>query len=113
MEHEIRNEAGVVILDVRGEIDVSTAPGLREILFESIENNAEHVLVNLTNVLYIDSAGLSVLIAAHRKAQNAGGFLGLVNPQQPVQQVLKLTRVDKIFQIFRSIEEGVSAVSKT
>jgi anti-sigma B factor antagonist len=113
MEHEIRNEAGVVIIDLRGEIDVSTAPDLRNILIGLVENNAGPVLVNLSNVLYMDSAGLSVLIAAHRKAQNAGGVLGLVNPQQPIQQVLKLTRVDKVFQIFRSIEEGVRAVSET
>jgi anti-sigma B factor antagonist len=113
MEHEIHNEAGVVILDLRGEIDVSTAPGLRDILMGLIEDNAGPVLVNLSNVLYMDSAGLSVFIAAHHKAQNAGRVLGLVNPQQPIQQVLKLTRVDKVFQIFPSIEEGIGAVSET
>jgi anti-sigma B factor antagonist len=110
MEHEIRNEAGVVILDLRGDMDVSIAPGLRDILIGLIETNAGPVLVNLSNVLYMDSAGLSVLIAAHRKAQNVGGVLGLVNPQQPTQQILKLTHVDKVFQIFPSIEEGVRAV---
>jgi anti-sigma B factor antagonist len=113
MEHEIRHEADVVILDLRGEIDVSIAPGLRNILIGLIGNNAGRVLLNLSNVPYMDSAGLSVLIAAHRKAQNIGGSLGLINPQQPVQQVFKLTRVDKVFQIFPTIEEGLRAVSQS
>jgi anti-sigma B factor antagonist len=64
----------------------------------------------MSEVVYIDSAGLSVLIAANRKAQGLGGAFALSDPQKPVQQVFNLTRMNKIFQIFPTVAEGVAAL---
>jgi anti-sigma B factor antagonist len=112
MEHIVHKNGGVTILDLSGEIDVSQAPKLREMLFELLEKNDGYLLVNMGEVGYIDSAGLSVLIAANRKAQNLGGKFGLSNPQKPVQQVFKLTRMNKVFQVFPTVDEGVTAFSE-
>ena len=111
MNHNVRADAGVTILDLSGEIDVGQAPKLRDILVDLLENNAGGVLVNMSDVVYIDSAGLSVLIAANRKAQNIGGGFGLSSPQKPVQQVFKLTRMNKVFQVYPTVAEGVTALS--
>ncbi|MCB0155200.1 MAG: STAS domain-containing protein [Anaerolineae bacterium] len=112
MEHNIHSDNGVTILDLSGEIDVSQAPKLRETLVDLLEKNAGRLLVNMTEVIYIDSAGLSVLIAANRKAQTLGGSFALCNPQKPVQQVFKLTRMNKVFQIFPTVAEGVTGLNE-
>ncbi|MBN1994495.1 MAG: STAS domain-containing protein [Anaerolineae bacterium] len=112
MEYKVRNESGIAILDLSGEIDVSTATQLRDTLIDLIENNEGRLLVNMSDVAYIDSSGLSVLVAAHKKAQGANGMLGLSGPQKPVQQVFELTRMNKLFNIFPTVEEGIAAVSQ-
>ena len=108
MNHTVHDEAGITILDLSGEIDVGQAPKLREVLMELLENNEGRLLIDMSDVVYIDSAGLSVLIAANRKAQNLSGMFGLSNPQKPVQQVFKLTRMNKVFQIFPTVAEGIA-----
>ena len=113
MEYEIRNQAGVTILNLDGEIDVSHAPRLRKTLTQLIEDNCQRLLIDLTEVVYLDSAGLSVLIAAHRKAQNTGASLGLVGPQQPIRQVFNITGVDKVILIFATLEEGLKALGSS
>ncbi len=110
MEHNVRDESGVTILDLSGEIDVSYATQLRDILVEIIEKGAGPLLVNLSDVRYIDSAGLSVLITANRKSQGAGLAFGLSNPQSTVQQVFKLTRINKVFKIFPTTEDGIATL---
>ena len=107
MEYQTRNEAGIAIVDLNGEIDVSHAPHLRKKFIGLLENDTKQLLINMSEVIYIDSAGLSVLIAAHRKAHDTGGSFGLINPQQPVRQVLNITGMDKVIQIFSTVEEGI------
>ena len=108
MNYTVENKSGVTILNLTGEIDITVANTLRNTLINLIENNSGPLLVNLSDVRYLDSAGLSVLIAANRKSQGLGQAFGLSNLQTPVQQVFKLTRVDKVFQIFDTLKEGIS-----
>ena len=108
MEIKIRSESGITIVDLTDEIDVSQAPRLRQTLMELFENNnVKKLLINMTHVIYIDSAGLSVLIAAHRQASDRKGAFGLSNLQQPVRQVCHITGIDKVIQIFPTVEEAL------
>ena len=108
MEIQIRHQAEVTIVDLTDEIDVSQAPRLRQALVELFENKAvKKLLINMTDVIYIDSAGLSVLIAAHRQANDRNGTFGLSNLQQPVRQVCHITGIDKVIQIFPTVEEAL------
>lgn len=111
MEHTIRNESGVTVLDLRGEIDVSCAPVLRAMMMDLLEHHSGRLLVNLSDVVYIDSAGLSVLIAAYRQTQKTNGMLVLSSPRKPVQQVFEITGVASIFPLYPTVEEGISAMS--
>jgi len=113
MEYTVHDESGVTVIDLSGEIDVSHAPRLRELLGELITAGPGQLLINLSGVAFIDSSGLGVLIAAHRKAQEAGGVLGLADPQPSVRRVLELTRTNRVFQIFATVEEGLAALRNT
>jgi anti-sigma B factor antagonist len=113
MEYQTRNESGVTIIDLDGEIDVSQAPRLRKTIIDLLENNTTPLLINMSDVVYIDSAGLSVIIAAHRKARDTGTPFGLCGPQQPVRQVFHITGMDKVISIFADAEEGIAHLSKS
>jgi anti-anti-sigma factor len=108
MKIELRTESDITIIDLTGEIDVSQAPRLRQTVLELFGNkNVKKLLINMTDVVYIDSAGLSVLIAAHRQANNKEGAFGLSNLQQPVRQVCHITGVDKVIRIFPTVEDAL------
>ena len=111
MNHSTRREDNITILDLSGEVEVSQAPKLRDVLINLLEQNSGRLLVNMTDVVYIDSAGLSVLIAANRQAQKIGGGFGISNPQPTVQQVFRLTRMNQVFQIYDTVTEGITALA--
>ncbi len=111
MEHKIIKDGDLTILELSGEIDVSESPKLRDMLLNLLEENSGRLLVNMADIVYIDSAGLSVLIAANRRAKTMGGSFGLSNPQKSVEQVFKLTRMDKVFQIYPTVKEAVTALT--
>ena len=89
----VRNERGVVIAEVAGEIDISTVTRLRERLFKLAENGRT-LIVDLNRVTFIDSAGLGALIGAARRAAAHGGSLHAVCARPPTRRLLCLTGVD-------------------
>lgn len=113
MEYSVHDESGITVIDLSGEIDVGHAARLRDILDERIGGSTGTVLLNLSDVVFIDSSGLGVLIAAHRKAQDVEQTLALANPQAPVQRVFELTRTSRVFQVFTTVEDGVEALRNT
>jgi anti-sigma B factor antagonist len=98
------------ILSVGGEVDLATAPQLHAKLMDLIEvQEAGVVVVDLTPVGFMDSTGLSVLLAGHRRAQAHGHTIRLVCPDGPVLRVLRLTGIDKVVFVYGSLAEAVGA----
>jgi anti-sigma B factor antagonist len=92
----------IIIISVSGKIDTITSKDLDAKLNERIEEKTKKIILNLAKVDYISSVGLRVLLAAlKRQKQNQGSML-LVSLQPFVQNVFKITGLDKIFQIFSS-----------
>jgi anti-sigma B factor antagonist len=99
-----------VILRVGGEVDLSTSPQLHAKLVDLVEvGGAGSVVVDLTPVAFMDSTGLSVLLAAHKRARADGGSVRLVCPEGPVLRVLRLTGVDKVLSVHGSLAQAVAA----
>jgi|tagenome__1003787_1003787.scaffolds.fasta_scaffold20725663_2 anti-anti-sigma factor len=89
-----RPEAGAVRVSVSGEVDLSTATRLRESLARVVdEHGAERLDVDLSEVTFLDSSGVSALLAAQALATDAGWDFAVVNPQPPVRRVLAVTAV--------------------
>jgi anti-sigma B factor antagonist len=97
------------VFDVKGEVDLDTAPDLKEQLAEAIRGGATDLVVNLGLVEFLDSSGLGVLIGALKRCKEAGGTLALAAPRRPVQKVLTITGLDKVFPIHDTVEEATSA----
>jgi anti-sigma B factor antagonist len=88
-----------VNVTVRGEVDVHTAPLLRERLLEAVGQGEALVLVHLDGVTFIDSTGLGVLVGAHRAQRASGGVLELVCSQPRVLRILELTGLHRVFDV--------------
>ena len=99
-----------VMLRVGGEVDLATSPQLHAKLVDLVEvGEASSVVVDLTPVAFMDSTGLIVLLAAHKRARANGGRVLLVCPGGPVLRVLRLTGMDKVLSIHGSLAEAVAA----
>lgn len=89
---------GTHVVRVFGELDLYTAPELREEL-DDLPSGVDGVQVDLTNVTFVDSAGLAVLVAAARPLRAAGGTMSLVVDDPRVLRVLEVTGLDRYFEI--------------
>jgi anti-sigma B factor antagonist len=96
-----------VILGVGGEVDLATASQLRTKLLDLVEDGTGRIVVDLTPVPFIDSTGLGVLLAVHQRAKARGRTMRLVCPEGPVLRVFRLTGMEMVFAISRSLAEAV------
>lgn len=101
----------VTVVHVGGEIDVYTAPTLREQLDEQIAAGRTSLIVDLENVTFMDSTGLGVLVGRLKLVRLHGGALRLVCSQERILKVFAITGLDKVFQIFSSVDEAYAATS--
>jgi anti-sigma B factor antagonist len=97
------------VVDVKGEIDLYTAPSLKEHLHHLAEGGKNRMAVNLEGVEFMDSTALGVLISGLKRCREAGGTLALVAPREPVRKVLAITGLDRIFPIHDNVEEATSS----
>ena len=102
MELEITTERdeGVCTMTLQGEVDVYTAPRLKESIVELIDSGCTRILVDLEGVGFIDSSGLGVLVGGLRRAKERDGTIRLVCTRDNVLKIFRITGLDKVFAIF-------------
>jgi anti-sigma B factor antagonist len=101
------------VVHVGGEIDVYTAPVLREHLDEHISAGRTQLVVDLEAVSFMASTGLGVLVGRLKLVRAANGTLRLVCSNDRILSVFSITGLDKVFQIFRSVDEALAAAAST
>lgn len=106
MKVATRQQSGNTIVDVSGDIDMGTSPGLRKLLLESL-SKTPRLVVNFSNVRYIDSSGIASLVEVLMKARNSQKRLVLYGLNKTVQEVLQLTRLTTVFEIRKTEEEAL------
>ncbi|MEJ7764238.1 MAG: STAS domain-containing protein [Acidimicrobiales bacterium] len=97
-----------VVLVVRGEVDIATAPRLREKLVELASQGAKQVVVDLDGVDFLDSTGLGVLIGGMKRLRGLDGDLTLVCTQPRILKVFEITGLNRAFSIYESVEAAVA-----
>ena len=98
----------VLIVDVTGDLDARSAGDLKLTINEKIEGGKVWILINLSDVPYMDSAGLGVLVSGLKNTNRQNGDLRLWGLQPDVRNIFELTRLNKVFQIFED-EAGALA----
>lgn len=106
---EVKQHGDVPVLAVAGEIDVYTAPKLREQLLELSHTGKMTVVADLTDVSFVDSTGLGVLVSGLKRFREAGGDLRLVVTQPQILKVLEITGLSTVFVVHPTVDEAVGS----
>jgi anti-sigma B factor antagonist len=104
-----RSEGDRTIVEVGGEIDVYTAPRLREQLVDLVADGKYHLIVDMERVDFLDSTGLGVLVGGLKRVRAHDGSLRLVCTQERILKIFRITGLTKVFPIHATVDEAVSA----
>ena len=100
---------GIEVVDVGGEIDIYTAPRLRELLIDLVSKGNYQIVVNLEKVGFLDSTGLGVLVGGLKRVRAHDGSLDLVCTQQRILKILKITGLTEVFGIYETADQAIAA----
>jgi anti-sigma B factor antagonist len=104
-----RQTEGRVILDVSGDIDLANSPAMRKTLLGEIkEKRTPKVLLNLRSVRYIDSSGIASLVEGLKASRDLGSRLILYGLSPAVREVMELSRLQRIFEIYDNEEQALA-----
>ena len=107
---EQTSTAGHHIIAARGEIDLYTAPDLKQVLTDAIEGGERRVVIDLSDVSFLDSTALGVLIGAVKRLRSRDGVLTIVNTDPNIAKTFEITGLDQIFTIRPTRDEAVEAL---
>lgn len=100
------------IIELEGEVDVYTAPQLKQQMIGILEGGAKELVVNLEKVDYLDSTALGVLIGGLKRMRERDGNMVLVCPSPRIRRVFEITGLDKIFDIYNTEAEAQDVMGK-
>jgi anti-sigma B factor antagonist len=103
----------VVILTPTGRLDITTAWQFRLKLQDTISEQTPHILVNLSDVNFIDSSGLTSLVAGMRDTDKIEGSFRICKVHPEAKLVFEVTMMDSVFEIYETEEEALAAPYKT
>jgi len=113
LETTTREIEGNKVLDVAGEIDVYTAPQFKDAVNSILAAGQKHLLINMAKVTYMDSSGFGTLLSATKRLRPEGGTVNLVRCNSAIDRILKITRLNTIFETFDSVDEAVNSVKSS
>ena len=99
------------LLTVQGEVDVYTAPLLRQKLVELADSGVPRIIINLEPVDFLDSTGLGVLVAALNRLRRQDGDVELICSQSRILRVFEITGLTRVFTIHQSMDAVSSGAS--
>jgi anti-sigma B factor antagonist len=107
---EVRDAGcGALVVVASGDITLDQSPAFHRALKEICEQAPRHLIVQLSGVPHIDSAGVGTLVEVHRRMRQAKGRMSLVGMNRRVRGVFEITKLDTFFAIFDSEEEALAS----
>ena len=100
---------GIEVIDVQGEIDIYTAPRLRELLIDLVSTGSYQLVVNLDKVGFLDSTGLGVLVGGLKRVRAHDGSLDLVCTREQILNIFRITGLTKVFGIYQTVDQAIAA----
>jgi anti-sigma B factor antagonist len=108
MSEAVREVEGNLVVSLAGEIDLDRAPDIRRLLLDCVKRQLD-VLVDLSEVSYIDSSGIASLVEALQWAKQRGTDLCLIAVSPEALRVFELARLDKVFAIHPDMKAALAA----
>jgi anti-sigma B factor antagonist len=100
---------GSTVIAVGGEIDVYSAPKLRERLIALVDAGSYNLIVDMEAVEFLDSTGLGVLVGGLKRVRAHDGWIDLVCTQGRILRIFRITGLSKVFSIYNSVAEALAA----
>lgn len=108
MKAKVRQIGTVTVVDLSGKITIGSGDVvLRETVQRLFDEGHKQILLNLSGVSYMDSAGIGELVACHKRASQKNGALKLLNPSGKVYDLLQLTKLDEVFDMHKDEKEAL------
>src|SRR5207302_8665900 len=107
LDQETSKQGETNVVSLRGEIDVYTAPRLRQALIDLVEGGAKDIVVDMDRVDFLDSTGLGVLVGGLKRVKSNEGEMKLVVTQDRIMKIFDITGLAKVFPVFGSLEEAL------
>lgn len=104
-----KNSNGITVVEMTGDIDASTAPEVQEKVLGSAEEKSK-ILMDMTNVPYMSSAGLRMLLSVYRQVTGKEGKLVIVGLSEEIQETMDVTGFLDFFTVCATVEAGVAAL---
>jgi anti-sigma B factor antagonist len=109
MKSQIRDQGEIRIIELSGKITIGTGDvKLRELITSSLEDGKNKILLNLAGVSAIDSSGIGEMVACYTTVTNREGQLKLVNLSPKINDILQVTQLITVFEVFDSESEALS-----
>lgn len=105
---DTRAQGDHMVVQITGEIDVYTAPKLREALIELVNDGHYHLVIDVERVEFLDSTGLGVLVGGLKRVRTHDGSLAVVCTQERLLKIFRITGLTKVFSIRDSVDAAVS-----
>lgn len=102
---------GATVITVAGELDLYTAPRLKEELLAALEDNVLQLVVDMTGVHFIDSSALGVLIGGVKRLKPLGGKLVLVSVDENVNWIFQITGLNSVFEIYTTRDDALASLA--
>jgi len=106
----IEHVSGTPVLKVAGEVDLYTSPAFKSAIVSLIDAGTKDVIVDLSDVSYMDSGGFGTLLGAVRRVRTEGGSVNLAGCSDNIRRILSITRLDTIFRLFDTVDKAVAGV---
>ncbi|NBU32061.1 MAG: anti-sigma factor antagonist [Actinobacteria bacterium] len=104
----VRSNEDHTVVSVEGEIDLSNSDDLDEAIIQALSNSTARITVDLTDVTFLDSSGLGVIVKGLKRAAEAESTFDVVASNERVLKVFKITGLDSVITIFSTLEDASS-----
>jgi len=112
MDYAITEKNGITILHLNGKImGGPEATEINEKINQLIDSDNKKIIIDLVNVDWMNSSGLGILIGAVTVLKNSNGCLCLINVSDRIKNLLKITKLDTVFNIYDNFDEAAAAIS--
>lgn len=113
LETRIDKIEGHSVLALSGEIDVYSAPQFKQAVTGILDANERHLIVDMNNVKYMDSSGFGILLSAVKRLRPIEGTVNLVGCAAPIDRVLRITKLDTLFNMYPTMDEAMKAIAQS
>jgi anti-sigma B factor antagonist len=111
MEIDIKTQADITIVELDGDIDANTAPNVQEKVLPAVETSGK-ILLNMTKVPYMSSAGLRTLLSLYRQVSAKDGKLVLIGLSEEIKDTMSITGFLDFFTTCETMDEGLETLNQ-